>query len=197
MNDSREYILKTAFSLFVTKGYKTVTMQDLETATKLTKGAFYHYFKSKEDLFHAVIQKYYLPSMLICQSDNYDNLEAYIRENISCLRERMLGIKDITGGTMPDPHYLNLILEAKKYFPSLETEIKANFGNQINQWEKIIIRAKESGEIRANAETSALAELFTSIGIGIIKNLILDDSLEYSISKIVVQYEQLYRLLKT
>ncbi len=196
MNDSREHILKTAFSLFVTKGYKAVTMQDLENATKLTKGAFYHYFKSKEELFQAVIEKYYLPDMLICQAGNVKSLDEYIKLHISCLREKMLGIKDITGGPMPDPHYISLILEAKKYFPVLSNRIKDTFRGQTNQWEKIIVNAKESGEIKTNIETSALAEIFTSIGLGIIKNLIMDDSLEYSISKIILQYEQLYRLLR-
>lgn len=196
MNDSREHILKTAFSLFITKGYKAVTMHDLENATKLTKGAFYHYFKSKEDLFQAVIEKYYLPDDMICQARNVNTLEEYINLNIACQRKKMLGIKEITGGQMPDPNYLNLILDAKKYFPVLETEIKNTFREQINQWERIIVKAKENGEIRTNIDTSAFAEIFTSIGLGIIKNLILDDSLEYSISKIILQYEQLYRLLK-
>ncbi len=196
MNDSREHILKTAFSLFVTKGYKAVTMQDLENATKLTKGAFYHYFKSKEELFQAVIEKFYMPDMLICQASNVNSLDEYIQLNISCLREKMVGIKDRVGGPLPDPHYLSLILEAKKYFPALGNHIKDTFRGQINQWEKIILKAKESGEIKTNIETSVLAEIFTSIGLGIIKNLILDDSLEYSISKIILQYEQLYRLLR-
>jgi AcrR family transcriptional regulator len=196
MKDSREFILKTAFSLFITKGYKALTMQDLENATKLTKGAFYYYFRSKEDLFKAVIEKYYLPSVLICQADEVESLEHYINLNVTCIREKMLILKELTGGNMPDPHYLTLILEAKKYFPSLEAKIKSTFRSQINYWEKIIVKAKESGEIKNNIESSTLAEIFTAIGLGIIKNLILDDSLEYSISKIKLQYEQLYRLMK-
>lgn len=197
MNDSREFILKTAFSLFITKGYKAVTMQDLENATKLTKGAFYHYFKSKDELFQAVIEKYYLPSVLVCQSDKIESMEHYINLNVSCIREKMLTLQELTGGKMPDPHYLTLILEAKKYFPSLEEKIKCTFRSQINYWEKVIVKAKDSGEIKNTIESSILAETFTAIGLGIIKNLILDDSLEYSISKIKLQYEQLYRLMKS
>ncbi len=60
MTDTKDHILRTAFSFFIKKSYKAVTMSDLEKATGLTKGAFYHYFKSKEEIYIEVIDKYYL-----------------------------------------------------------------------------------------------------------------------------------------
>lgn len=196
MNDSRDYILKTAFSLFITNGYKAVTMHDLENATKLTKGAFYHYFKSKEELFQAVIEKFYLSTHLNCEVENTSSLENFIAFNLKCLKERMLSLKEMTGDKIPDPHFIILILEAKKHFPSLAEKIKDTFQTQITQWEDIIIKARENKEIHIDIDAYVLAESFTSIGLGVIKNLILDQSLENSISKIKQQYEQLYHLLK-
>jgi AcrR family transcriptional regulator len=51
VKDNRTHILATAFRLFFRKGYKSVTMSDLVKESGLSKGAFYHYFNSKEDLY--------------------------------------------------------------------------------------------------------------------------------------------------
>jgi len=52
--DTRNNILKTALLLFLEKGYKDVSYQDLVKKTGLSKGAMYHYFASKEELLNAV-----------------------------------------------------------------------------------------------------------------------------------------------
>ncbi|HEX3006462.1 MAG TPA: TetR/AcrR family transcriptional regulator [Bacteroidales bacterium] len=196
MNDSREHILRTAFSLFTSKGYKAVTMQDLENATKLTKGAFYHYFKSKEELFQAVIEKYYLSSYPHFVAEDFDSLEAFIQAHVSNIQEKLVLMKGCGDNSLPDPYYLRLILEAKKHFPALGEKIKEIFRDQMNQWESIIVKAKNKGEIKKNVDASILAESFTSVGLGIIKNMILDDSVELALLKIKIQFEQLYCLLK-
>jgi AcrR family transcriptional regulator len=52
--DTRTNILKTDLLLFLEKGYKDVSYQDLVKKTGLSKGAMYHYFASKEELLNAV-----------------------------------------------------------------------------------------------------------------------------------------------
>lgn len=52
----REEILKVARNLFLTKDYEKTTMVDIMDALKIAKGTIYHYFKSKEALFEAVIE---------------------------------------------------------------------------------------------------------------------------------------------
>jgi AcrR family transcriptional regulator len=54
--DTRYNILKGALQLFLQKGYKDVSYQDLVKKTGLSKGAIYHYFGSKEDLLVAVLE---------------------------------------------------------------------------------------------------------------------------------------------
>lgn len=56
--DTRTNILKTALLLFLEKGYKDVSYQDLVKKTGLSKGAIYHYFVSKEDLLNAVFDMF-------------------------------------------------------------------------------------------------------------------------------------------
>ncbi len=57
---TKEIIIEIAFKLFLDKGFKNTSMSDLVKATKLSKGAFYHYFKNKETLYQEVIDTYFL-----------------------------------------------------------------------------------------------------------------------------------------
>ncbi len=53
-----ERILEVATKLFFEKGYENTSVQDiLDELGDLTKGAIYHHFKSKDDLFDAVVSK--------------------------------------------------------------------------------------------------------------------------------------------
>lgn len=47
---SRERILDVALQIFRAKGYTATSVDDLCAAAHLTKGSFFHHFKSKEDL---------------------------------------------------------------------------------------------------------------------------------------------------
>jgi AcrR family transcriptional regulator len=51
----QEYI-DTAIDLFVQKGYSKTTVQEIIDVMGASKGAFYHYFKSKEDIINVIIE---------------------------------------------------------------------------------------------------------------------------------------------
>lgn len=50
----RDGILKTGKELFFKKGYDETSIQDILDALKISKGAFYHYFDSKQALLEAI-----------------------------------------------------------------------------------------------------------------------------------------------
>ncbi len=50
-------ILDTAERLFIEKGYDRASLQDILEATGLSKGAIYHHFASKEDIFYSVCDR--------------------------------------------------------------------------------------------------------------------------------------------
>src|SRR5699024_5951446 len=47
-------ILDVATHLFFEKGYDATSLQDIINETKLSKGAIYHHFSSKEEIFEAI-----------------------------------------------------------------------------------------------------------------------------------------------
>ena len=50
-------ILDVSTRLFVEKGYEQTSLQDIINETKLSKGAIYHHFSSKEEIFEAIFRR--------------------------------------------------------------------------------------------------------------------------------------------
>ncbi len=54
----RAELIDCAQRLFLQKGYERTTINDVIAATALSKGAFYHHFRSKEDLLEAIAARF-------------------------------------------------------------------------------------------------------------------------------------------
>lgn len=54
-----EKILSVSHKLFMEKGYEHTTIQDIVAAVGMSKGAVYHHFKSKEDIYDHIADRYY------------------------------------------------------------------------------------------------------------------------------------------
>ena len=48
---TRDRLLQTAMEVFAERGYHGTTVDDIVSASRTSKGAFYHYFSSKQDVF--------------------------------------------------------------------------------------------------------------------------------------------------
>jgi AcrR family transcriptional regulator len=56
-NERRNEILDEAGRLFSTKGYDKCTVNDILGAVGIAKGTFYYYFKSKEEVLDAIVDR--------------------------------------------------------------------------------------------------------------------------------------------
>ncbi len=61
---TRVNILQKAFELIYTKGYQTTSIDEIIATTKVTKGAFYYHFKTKDEMGLAVVKEILDPSMV-------------------------------------------------------------------------------------------------------------------------------------
>ena len=60
MSVARERLLESAKILFSQKGYYATSVEDIVASAGLSKGAFYFYFKSKEELFKSLVEEMHL-----------------------------------------------------------------------------------------------------------------------------------------
>ena len=54
-----EKILSTATQLFIHNGYEKTSVQNIAQTASISKGAIYHHFQSKDDIFFAVLKQRY------------------------------------------------------------------------------------------------------------------------------------------
>ncbi|HUC05312.1 MAG TPA: TetR/AcrR family transcriptional regulator [Acidimicrobiales bacterium] len=60
---TRDYLLKAAAQVFAQRGFHAATIDEVAAAAGFTKGAVYSNFKSKEDLFLALLESAYAHEM--------------------------------------------------------------------------------------------------------------------------------------
>lgn len=69
----KQEFLDTALDLFREKGYEQTTVNDIINKLNASKGGFYHYFKSKEEVLEAVAQHHIEEEITITQEIAADN----------------------------------------------------------------------------------------------------------------------------
>ncbi|WP_343328377.1 TetR/AcrR family transcriptional regulator [Polaribacter staleyi] len=62
-SNTRHNILEKAFELIYKKGYQTTSIDEIIATTKVTKGAFYYHFKTKDEMGIAIINEIVKPIM--------------------------------------------------------------------------------------------------------------------------------------
>jgi len=60
----RDELLATALRLFAERGYRATTIADIANSTGTAHGLVYHYFRSKDELLQAILDRYtFLPRL--------------------------------------------------------------------------------------------------------------------------------------
>jgi TetR/AcrR family transcriptional regulator, transcriptional repressor for nem operon len=195
MGDSRDHILKTSFKLFLQKGYKEVTLNEIVNETKLSKGAFYHYFSSKEQLYFEIINVYYLKVI----HTNYDqfnqySLNKFYHEYAVFLGQSLDVIKfvfDDHGSKLCDFNYFAFGFEAIRHSSNFQEKIKEIHLEELEAWVKIVKTARENKEIATLLGDEQIAKIFIFINNSIwLHSIFLDQS--DSIDTILVEMVNLW-----
>ena len=163
MKNTRVHILSESFKLFLTKGYREVTMRELVNTSKLSKGAFYHYFSSKEELFKESIKAFFLeglsvksftPSYMVSLAENLKNFVDF-KANV------FVEMQETTKQENLDTGYFTLVFQAIKLFPEIRNELISASVSEVETLEKIFITGIENGEVRGGLSPDWLAKMFS------------------------------------
>jgi len=194
MKDTREYIIEEAYKLFLNHSYEAVSISMISDAIGLTKGALYHHFKNKEELYRAVIDKHFPITGIVADVDNI-SLKDYTN---ACIEHTHKILKAIFGNEekfLP-VNYLSLIADCFRHYEGF-SEIKIRVIEDDRKNVEIILRnAIKRGEIRNDINVKTVAYLYFSLSIGLAGDLIRNSSVESAIKSLKGQLNQMYYLLK-
>ncbi|HAZ01695.1 MAG: hypothetical protein A2W90_15940 [Bacteroidetes bacterium GWF2_42_66] len=201
MNDSKEHIILIASRLFLQKSFKEVTMKEIVEKTGLSKGAFYHYFDSKEQLFCEVLD-YFFQSV----SRNYENYSKesfyqfyndYIKETISLTKNYLDKFENELSEISLTMNYFSLIFDALKLYPEFREKVIEGFNQEINYWIKAIERAREKGEIKTTMTDKEIAETFMYLSDGVGMHMIMRGvDIENVVKPFQILWDRLYEQMK-
>ncbi|PTM58728.1 TetR/AcrR family transcriptional regulator [Desmospora activa] len=153
MINTKEHILNVSLKLFMQNSYKEVTLKEIVKQTGMSKGAFYHYFESKEQLFIEVINFAFSSVMEVPYSNfskksfyqfYHDYINYFINEEASKLTV----------------NYISLTFDALKFVPGFQKKLLESQQGQMKAWKDIIQAAREQGEINSPMKDEEIARMF-------------------------------------
>lgn len=119
--NTKNKIINVACELFLTKGYEETRISDIINGLDgLTKGAIYHYFDSKEDIFNAVVSEIGNKNIQLFDEIKNDNklsgaekLSKIVKSSFD--NENMATITDMSPNLLDNPKLLSaFIIEMKE-----------------------------------------------------------------------------------
>ena len=165
MPDLKDEIVNKSFFQFLNRGYKACSLKDLEKATGLTKGAFYYYFRNKEEILKAGIEKYLSVVSEISEEEFLEvgSLKAYIDIVVARKERRAEQLQQMFDFFIIDIAFFQLVLEVAPLFPEYRKWIDELSKDRLSRWEYMILKAKQQGEIKGSLDTSVLARNLMSV----------------------------------
>lgn len=154
----KERIVVEALRLFSLKGFLSTSIQDILVAAGASKGGFYNHFKSKEELFFAVLTE----ARRIWRDNNLTGLDQ-IDKPVEKVKKLLGNFKDVylqdsnclPGGCV----FVTLSVELDDQIPDLAREVSKGFDGLKSLINRLLDQGKASGELRSDTDTQAVTEM--------------------------------------
>jgi TetR/AcrR family fatty acid metabolism transcriptional regulator len=162
---TKSRILDVMMKLFNEKGYANTSINEVCRRAKVSKGALYHHFKSKEDLLFTFMDKFF---------EDYYNEMASLMQKAKSPSDHIrimidISFKFINPEKVNPVFWLSLLNEGK----NIKGRIAEYFDNVYfgfrTELKKLITQGKKSGEFRKDLDSNTIAVIITGVieGIGI------------------------------
>lgn len=195
MKDRREYIIRKAMELYAIKGFRNVSITDLQFALDMGRGTLYYYFTDQDELFQTCMEKYFLEPKQralnkVPENAGIEGMIAAIAEYLHSLEETLMTFdnKAINTSNVND-----LMFTAYSQFPALRRKAQRLALKEMELWRKAIFIDQRADLIRRDIDREQIAMMFTHV-----KNT-FDPALgqtQMNFSLLIKTYSELHNLLK-
>jgi TetR/AcrR family transcriptional regulator, transcriptional repressor for nem operon len=198
MNDTRDHIIQVAERLFLQSNYDGVSIHDITRAVGMTKGALYHHFTSKEQLFEEVansLVKRLLTDFSALPKESLRGFYCKLAENLVAREESAQEAK-LPNILDSGINFYNLLWDAMRLLPGFRASMESFNALELSAWTEAIQAAIDRGEIRRGLDANRLARIFTSVADGVGITSMQKGGQHVMYGEILGLWETLYQSLK-
>ncbi len=161
----KDKIIQESLKLFSLKGFLSTSIQDIMEGAKTSKGGLYNHFKSKDEIFHAVLseaRKIWREKSL-AGLDQLEKPVAKVKKLLENYRDRYLkDRKTFPGGCV----FVTLSVELDDQRSVFSRELNEGFVRLKAMIKRLLDQGKKSGELRPGVNTEAVTEMIFSGMLG-------------------------------
>jgi AcrR family transcriptional regulator len=186
--ETRQGLLAAAYRVFGEKGYAQATVDDVAAAAGVSKGAVYHHFASKEELFRALLADH---------GHELDAMAAAAKDARSFADLVRRVVRVWIGHYRSDPLFVPLSLESRLAATreAWAREIVADFYAQLRGLiAGLLTVGQETGFVRSDLEPERAAALLFGVLDGVCLQAAIDparvplEDLEAALTELVERY---------
>jgi AcrR family transcriptional regulator len=156
-------ILTSALQLFIRKGYRSTTVEQIATACSLTKGAVYFYFPNKAAVLFALFDE--IEDLMINKmAARVAHAGPSMKDKLVALinSQSQMGLENAERMLL----FILMLLEFNGADDDVETRVKAIYKRYYKAIEKIIRQGKIKGEFRSDVDVKSMSGIMMAINNG-------------------------------
>lgn len=170
MNPSKKKIIENSFCLFLSKSYESVTLREIQETTGTSRGAIYHHFNSKEEIYEETINQYLIPafsSYSITDEEDKKNMINTIYASIKYRQSHTNILKEVTNSKITDYDFFKFIYQAAEHSKNFSEQANLIVEKDFRSWRNCVQNAMRTGEIRSDIDIDFTAQYFLTAPLGL------------------------------
>jgi len=164
LHSTQAHLLSIGYELIATKGFAAVGLSEILSCANVSKGSFYHYFKSKEAFGQALIEHYF--------GVYYSHIDAlFERTDLTAAARFMLHWQELAqhqcaSGSGNQCLTVKLTAEVADLSDGMRQALQAGTDQILNRYTCIINAGLEDGSMRPQLASEALSLILYELWLG-------------------------------
>jgi TetR/AcrR family transcriptional regulator, transcriptional repressor for nem operon len=164
--ETKAHLIQEALIYFASHDYERSSLDDIAKILGVTKGAIYHHFKNKDELFKEAVRMLFeiLVHFMLDGIKDVKSFEGYMKTlfNLEGMMEMVGEESGLAAMLSKYENVMYMFLAGIKKFPELKSELSEVYSRFINELIVLMNRCAFAGEIRKDADFEAVAYEITA-----------------------------------
>lgn len=178
MKITRDELLIAAFKLFMSVNYKKASFAELGKMLGMSKAGIFKYYKNKQELFIAVVDKFWFSTQNPRNKFTETNgtFAEFIDEYVRGVQRTMDMLGDLIGAEREKvaqgkftyhAQYFHFLFQLLQYDPDAKEKLRNLVDGDYAYWRAAIQRAIATGELREDVDVEDAVVMFRQVYMGL------------------------------